>query len=130
VELAAGEERRVAFDLHARDFSYWSSAEKGWVVEGGEFTIDIGASSRDIALSAAVTVGEPRPRPPLTAGSSLEEWLADPDGDARLRAVAGAAPILADAELRRVIGNFPLGRLAAFPAMGITDEVLHRLGVT
>ena len=113
-----------------RDFSYWSSAEQGWVVEGGEFTIDVGASSRDIRLSATVTVGEPRPRPPLTAGSSLEEWLADPDGDARLREAAGAAPILADAELRRVIGNFPLGRLAAFPAMGITDEVLHRLGVT
>jgi beta-glucosidase len=130
VGLAAGEERRVTIDLHGRDFSYWSSAEQGWVLEGGDFTIDVGASSRDIRLSATVTVGEPRPRPPLTAGSSLEEWLADPDGDARLREAAGAAPILADAELRRVIGNFPLGRLAAFPAMGITDEVLHRLGVT
>jgi beta-glucosidase len=130
VHLAAGEERRVTFGLHGRDFSYWSRAEQGWVLEGGEFTIDVGASSRDIRLSATVTVGEPRPRPPLTAGSSLDEWLADPDGDARLRAAVGAAPILADAELRRVIGNFPLGRLAAFPAMGITDEVLHRLGVT
>jgi beta-glucosidase len=130
VGLAAGEEQRVTIDLHGRDFSYWSSAEQGWVLEGGDFTIDVGASSRDIRLSATVTIGEPRPRPPLTAGSSLEEWLADPDGDARLREAAGAAPILADAELRRVIGNFPLGRLAAFPAMGITDEVLHRLGVT
>ena len=95
----------------------------------GEFTIEVGASSRDIRQSATVTVGAPRPRPPLTAGSSLDEWLADPDGAARLREAAGAAAILGDAELRRVIGNFPLGRLAAFPAMGITDDVLRRLGV-
>ncbi len=128
LELAAGEDRRVTFRLRARDLSYWSTAEQDWVLEGGEFTIDVGASSRDIRLSTTVTVGEPRPRPPLTAEASLEEWLADPDGAARLREAAGAAPILADAELRQVIGNFPLGRLAAFPAMGITDEVLHRLG--
>ena len=130
LDLAAREDRRVSFTLNARDLSYWSTAERGWLLEGGEFTIEVGASSRDIALATTVSVGEPRPRPPLTAQASLDEWLADPDGAARLRDVAGAAPILGDAELRRVIGNFPLGRLAAFPAMGITDEVLHRLNLT
>lgn len=129
VHLQPGEQRRVTFTLHARDLSYWSGAERGWVLEGGEFTIDVGASSRDIRQSATVTVGAPRPRPPLSARSSLEEWLADTEGAARLREAAGAAPILADAELRRVIGNFPLARLAAFPAMGITDGVLRKLGV-
>ena len=129
MELGPGEQRRLTFRLNARDLSYWSSAERGWLLEGGEFTIEVGASSRDIRQSATVTVGTPRPRPPLSARSSLEEWLADPDGSAKLREAAGAAPILADAELRRVIGNFPLGRLAAFPPMGITDEVLRRLGV-
>ena len=130
LDLAADEDRRVTFTLTARDLSYWSIAERAWLLEGGEFTIDVGASSRDIRLTAMVTVGEPRPRPPLTAQASIEEWLADPEGAARLRDAAGAAPILDDAELRRVIGNFPLGRLAAFPAMGITDEVLHKLGLT
>jgi hypothetical protein len=48
----------------------------------------------------------------------LEEWLADPDGSAKLREAAGAAPILADAELRRVIGNFPLGPARGLPAHG------------
>ncbi len=129
VELAAGEERRVTFVLGARDLSYWSSAERAWVLEGGEFRIDVGASSRDIRLSATITVGDPRPRPPLTAEASLEEWLADPDGAARLRAAAGAAPILAEPEMLRLTGSFPLGRLGAFPNMGITDDVLHRLGV-
>jgi beta-glucosidase len=130
VDLGVGEVRRITFALSARDLSYWSTAERGWLLEGGEFTIEVGASSRDIRLSSTVTVGEPLPRPPLTAQASLEEWLADPEGAARLREVAGGAPILGDAELRRVIGNFPLGRLAAFPAMGITDEVLDRLGCT
>ena len=61
--LAAGEERRVTFTLTARDLSYWSSVERRWVLEGGEFTIDVGASSRDIRLSATVTIGEPPPGP-------------------------------------------------------------------
>ena len=58
---APGERRRSAFDLDARDLSYWSTAARGWVVEGGEFAIDVGASSRDLRLSRH----RRRPRPPL-----------------------------------------------------------------
>lgn len=128
VQLDPGEERRVAFTLGARDLSFWSVRDGGWRLEPGVFTVAVGASSRDLRLDASVTVDVPAAPRPLTAGSTLQEWLADPDGADRLRAAAGDAPILGDPEMRRVIGNFPLSRFPAFAPMGITAEVLHRLG--
>ena len=29
-----------------------------------------------------------------------------------------------------MIGNFPLGRLTAFPGMGVTPDILHKLADT
>ena len=127
VALDPGESRTVTFTLGARDLSFWSTARGGWVLEPGEFEIAVGASSRDLRLCRTVTVDVPLPRVPLTADSTLQEWLADPVGGPALRAAAGPG-ILQDEELLRVIGNFPLGRLAAFPGIGITRETLTRLG--
>lgn len=128
VALEPGEARTVSFALHARDLSFWSTRDGGWVLEAGEFEISVGASSRDLRLCRTITVDAPARRRPLTAGSTLQEWLADPDGGPALRAAAGPG-VLGDEELLRVIGNFPLGRLAAFPGMGITHETLGHLGI-
>lgn len=127
VALEPGRSRRVTFALTARDLSYWSTARGGWTLEPGEFEIAVGASSRDLRLCRTVTVDADPVRPPLTADSTLQEWLADPERGPELRAAAGPG-IVADEELLRVIGNFPLGRLAAFPGIGITRETLTRLG--
>ena len=56
IGLEPGVEREVTFTLTARDLSYWSAVHRRWVLEGGEFGICVGASSRDIRLSAAITV--------------------------------------------------------------------------
>jgi beta-glucosidase len=128
IALEPGEARTVSFTLGARDLSYWSTRDGGWVLEAGEFEISVGASSRDLRLCRTITVDAPAPPRPLTADSTLQEWLADPAGGPALRAVAGPG-VLDDAELQRVISNFPLGRLAAFPGMGITHETLGHLGV-
>jgi beta-glucosidase len=127
ITLAPGESRTVSFTLGARDLSFWSVLDGGWVLEPGEFEIAVGASSRDLRLCRTVTVDAPAPARPLTADSTLEEWLADPDAGPALRAAAGPG-VLGDAEMLRVIGNFPLGRIAAFPGMGITHETLRVLG--
>ena len=73
------------------------------------------------------------PRTPLDGTSTLQEWLADPEGAAAIRAAAGTGDdgrptgVLADAELLGVIGNFPLTTLAAFPGLGITHELVRSL---
>jgi len=54
VSLAPGEEKTVVFTLNKRAFAYYEPAISDWRAETGEYTIRIGASSRDIRLSAPV----------------------------------------------------------------------------
>ncbi len=54
VELEPGESKTVRFTLDRAALSYWSPASSGWVAEPGQFEIQVGASSRDIRLHAAL----------------------------------------------------------------------------
>jgi len=118
----------VRLSLTARDLSYWSVQHRAWVLEGGDFTINVGASSRDLPLAGTVRIDAPPVAAPLTGASTLEEWLADPNGRAALEKAVGTddeghpAGIVGDAELKVVIGNFPLRTLLAFPGLGIDRE--------
>ena len=56
VFLKAGEEKEVSLTLGKRAFAYYNVNIGDWHVETGEFDILVGASSRDIKLSAAIQV--------------------------------------------------------------------------
>jgi beta-glucosidase len=56
VFLNPGEEKELAFTLKKRSFAYYEAKIHDWYVESGEFVIELGASSRDIRLSARVEV--------------------------------------------------------------------------
>ena len=133
IGLEPGETETVTFHLGARDLSYWSTSLGDWVVEPGEYSIQVGASSRDIRLTTTVFVDAPRRRAPLTASSTLQEWRDDPiTGPELLRTVGvteDGAPlgILGDEELMKVLGNFPLRTLTAFTGLGITEDVLSHM---
>jgi len=122
VALEPGESRRVELALTGRDLSYFHPGQGRWVREGGEFGIAVGASSRDLRLTTTVTITAPTPVPPLAEDASLEEWLAHPAGSRLLgeRLAAAGPTMLTDPEMRRVVGNFPLARLATFPGMPLT----------
>ena len=129
-------EREVTFTLTARDLSYWSAIHRRWVLEGGEFNICVGASSRDIRLSAVISVPATPPALPLSGTSTLTEWLTDPTGGQALRDALGTGPdgrpggILGSEELLAIIGNMPLATLAAFPGLGVTQELIDTLVAT
>jgi beta-glucosidase len=131
VDLERGASEVVEFTLTARDLSYWSIGHNDWVLEGGAFEIAVGASSRDLRLTATVDIPAPPVRSALDATSTLQEWLADPDGHALLVKEVGTDEtgkpkgIAGDEELIKVIGNFPLNRFPAFSGMGITHEVVR-----
>jgi beta-glucosidase len=137
VALDPGETTTVTFVLGSRDLSYWSARAHDWVLEGGEFEFSVGESSRDLRLTIGVDIPAPPVGEPLGADSTLEEWLADPVGSVALRAAFGtdedgnAKGLLGDEELLRVIGNFPMSRLAAFPDVGLDraalDTLLHQV---
>ena len=70
--------------------------------------------------NAASNVDAPRVAAPLGPMSSLEEWLADPDGRAVLAETVGTdedgrfTGALGDAQMLTIIGNFPMQALAGF----------------
>jgi beta-glucosidase len=53
--LEAGESREVKIDLRRKDLSYWDKSVKKWVLPKGDFTLYIGASSRDLRLNGHLT---------------------------------------------------------------------------
>jgi beta-glucosidase len=114
VKLEPGEQQRVRLQLDSRAFAYWSPKHSDWAISPGVFELRIGASSRDIRLTTTVELPGTGHRLPLTAGSSLGEWLADPRGLAELSAVAGDAVTGIDA----MGAAFPLGRIAALFGLG------------
>lgn len=52
VDLQPGEETEVSLTLDARAFAFYDVPGRAWVVEAGDFEILVGASSRDIRLTA------------------------------------------------------------------------------
>lgn len=52
IALAPGDSATVRFELTLRDFQYWDPALGRWALRAEGFAVDIGASSRDIRLSA------------------------------------------------------------------------------
>ena len=131
VDLAPGAAEMVGFTLGRRDFAYWSTARSGWTVPPGRYELAVGSSSRDLKLTAIIEIeGTTGARGPLTGMSTLEEWLADPDGASALMRAVGSGRdgrpngVLADTSRMRVSGHIPLETLANFPGTGITHELV------
>ena len=81
VALAAGEEKTVAFTLTRRDFAYWDSRIHDWAVKSGTFDVQVGGSSRDLPLTAALEVTAKHVvYPPLTRNSILKAFTEAPNG--------------------------------------------------
>ncbi len=66
VWLASGESTRVEVSLGRRAFAFWDTPTHGWAVEGGQFEIRVGASSRDIRATAVVDVAGDAVQPSAT----------------------------------------------------------------
>jgi len=129
VALEPGQTTTVTMILTARDLSFWSSVHRQWVLEEGQFELAVGASSRDLRLRRTVYIDAPRLATPLGPMSTLQEWLADPDGAMALAGLFAAAPsgLELDENVLRMMGAFPLSTLATFPGTGLTPENLDEL---
>ena len=58
VYLKAGVETVVTLSCALSELSFWNIKTNSWTLENGEYTIDVGASSEDIRLTAPLTVAE------------------------------------------------------------------------
>lgn len=137
VALEPGASETVTLTLTERDLSYWSTRADGWVLEPGVFEVAVGASSRDLRLTDTVEVGGLPLALPLDRSSTLAEWLDHPVGCEILLAalrtspVGDLTPMLDDAEQLRMLGSFPMTRLATMVGAGgstdLVDEMLARV---
>ncbi len=129
VRLDAGGSARVRVDLGQRAFAFWSELLDRWVVEAGDFAVEVGHHSRDLPLVEVVTVDAPPLLVPLGPESTLHEWVADPIGRELLaEAVAqGAHDVLADPALLKVVGTMPMSSLAAFEGMTVGPDALDEM---
>ena len=119
----------MSFTSGARDLSYWHPGLRRWVVEGGEFVVEVGASSRDLRGSVSVDVeGEPL-WGELTAMSTVEEWFAHPVGGPLLQAAlvppADMGPL--DETMQAMILQMPAKVIADFGLAGFDREALDAL---
>lgn len=54
--LAAPASGTATFNIRKKDLSYWDVASQNWILPAGSFGVSVGASSRDIRLTGAITV--------------------------------------------------------------------------
>jgi beta-glucosidase len=136
VAIDAGETREVRLTVEREDLAYWDTRLGRWIVEGGEYLIEVGSSSRDVRASVTVHVAGDPARVPLTSESSVGEWMADPRGaevlGAAFAAAAGEseglmASMTANPEMLMMLGSLPLSRMAAFPGSPLNAGELEKL---
>lgn len=131
VKLQPGESSGVKLRLTKRDFAIWGS--HGWVVEQGDFAIDIGSSSRNIHLSGEAILNVPVHLPALNRESTLSEWLAHPSASGVLpQLVAGLSggmdlSLGADDQLARLAGAIPLLKLLRMNDPATAEETVEHL---
>jgi beta-glucosidase len=125
VRLSPGSSETLTFTLTARDLSFWHPTLRRWVVEGGTFVIEVGASSRDIRVTATVEVAGESAALPLDSMSTVAEWLAHPVGGPLLRGAMAAAgvPETDDEMLRQI----PLEVALSFAGGAVPPEDLANL---
>jgi beta-glucosidase len=124
VTLEPGESSRVTIELDKRAFAYWHEARAEWVVEGGEFHLRVGSSSRDIRLTETVILSGGDVLAPLTVTSTYGEFLARPEAEKWLHEQLRRGPLgerVIGTHLGKMLETVPVNRLARFPGSGFTE---------
>ncbi|MFI9761347.1 glycoside hydrolase family 3 C-terminal domain-containing protein [Streptomyces sp. NPDC051963] len=131
IGLAPGESGVVRFALTGRDLAWWSASRQDWRFDAGTFTVEIGASSRDIRLRAQLVTPGDNVVEQLGPMSTLGTWLTHPVGSRLIADALGQSPAAAQLttanplilEMARAI---PLAKFEGFN-IGLTAEVVATL---
>ena len=129
VSLAPGESATVRIDVALGDLEFWDIRTGSWAIEGGSYRVEVGASSRDIRLSAEVELAGTVQLPTLSFDSTVGELMSNPIGMqlimqaiTQLLGEEAMAGLAGDPTMFRLMEGMPLGRLAGFPGLGIDRE--------
>lgn len=128
VEVQPGETVEVSLEIRRRDLAYWEVRTGQWIVEGGDYRVDVGASSRDLRGSATVALEGDALVVPVTRDSSVGDAFAHPIAGPVAREAFAQTPfgaiMMQDGELTPMGRDMPLGRLVSF---GVEREIVTRI---
>ena len=141
VALEPGESQVVTLTVRRKDLAYWDIRADRWVVEGGEYTVDVAASSRDIRSTVSVPVDGDALTLPLSRTSSMGEVLrhpiAGPVVQAAIAQLMGgldesAGSIMPEGvDMSKMMESFPIGRIGMMGALsgdgGTSPEMIDGL---
>ncbi|MET3567335.1 beta-glucosidase [Leifsonia sp. 563] len=136
IELEPGASGEVAVTVRREDLAYWDVRADRWVVEGGEYTIEVGASIRDLRATVSAAVDGDEVRLPLTRESSLGEVLAHPVAGPMVQgALAGMSELFDGASsimpegvsMERMMASFPIGRVGMMSGGQVTPDMIDGL---
>jgi beta-glucosidase len=75
--LAPGQSQFLVFTLHAADLASFYTDKSAWIADAGEYKINVGSSSRDIAKTVSFTLAKPivteKVHPALTPEVAIDE---------------------------------------------------------
>ncbi|UXA21039.1 glycoside hydrolase family 3 C-terminal domain-containing protein [Mycobacterium sp. SMC-4] len=131
VDIAPGSTQSVSVRFPRSDLAYWDDRVDAWVVEGGDYTLGVGSSSRDIRGVTVIRLGGDDVTVPLGPDSTIAEVLADAQAGPRLIAMFGQAWSGSTeagglgVDLLKMIGSIPLSRLRAF--VGADSSALQQI---
>ncbi|MDY0914565.1 glycoside hydrolase family 3 C-terminal domain-containing protein [Rathayibacter festucae] len=124
VQVPAGESAVVRIAVPRSDLAHWDLQHKGWVVEGGAWSVHAAASSRDLKLTSVVEIAGDELIAPLTEDSTLGELLRTPEGAQQLGSLfqqvqaerAGDASDALGIDANASGMRIPLGRIRSLSA--------------
>jgi beta-glucosidase len=125
VALEPGETKTVSFTLDKEAFWYFDTSKNTWTVEPGDFEILVGSSSRDIRLSAALTVLPPARASRLHTGLTFKALLDDPNAKAVITKYLGGFMLMADMAMAL---DMTVEQVAAHHPTYIPAEMLKAIG--
>ncbi len=113
VYLQPGEDKEIKFELNNRSFSYYDIDKKTWIVQNGQYSIKIGASSKDIRLEGTVKFNKTT-GPEGTAQLQISEqkqqlqWYYKPEGVPSMEAFEALSGYQILPVTKKKIGDFDL----------------------
>jgi beta-glucosidase len=127
VHLEPGASTRVELALTRRAYSYYDVTASAWVVEAGEYAVQIGRSAHEIVLEASIALAGSRPTQKLSVESSVSEWLAHPVTGPLLRRFSGAESAEGGTSVLDMVGSMSMRRLMRFPDVPIKQAQVTAL---
>lgn len=124
VSLEPGQSTELTIELDSRAFAFWHQPAQRWVVEGGEFVVRVGTSSRDLPLVESITLAGETVTAPLEPLASADVWLAHPQAGSWLKDAMTGHPfetLLFDPINGEMMRAMPLQRLSRFPGFPVSE---------